>query len=168
MVQLGWRHNSTKVQPVWLKHGSMGWVLQNAIFQFTFKKCRNGELLYMKNLSVFILARKILFCSIIFPHSHKRTRPSTPTAPVRFVYGYRREGEGSRGSWKLYMLKKGQVFLLLKKRGYSPQSITVPTWSKKNVEKCIRDIQNHLLSISLIVIKYKILHYTEVPRININ
>jgi hypothetical protein len=101
---------------VWLKHGGTRWVLQNAIFkkveyftifQFTFKKCRNGELLYMKNLSVFILSRKILFCSIIFPHRHKRTCPSTPTASVRFVYGYRRETEESRGSWKLYMLKKG-------------------------------------------------------------
>ena len=129
---------------------------------------RQRNLGLMKNLSVFILARKILFCSIIFPHSHKRTCPSTLNAPVRLVYGYRREGEGSRGSWKLYMLKKGQVFLLLKKRGYSPQSITVPTWSEKNGWKCIRDIQNHLLSISLIVIKYKIIHYTEVPRININ
>ena len=84
----------------------------------------------MKNLSVFILARKILFCSIIFPHSHKRTRPSTPTAPVRFVYGYRREGEGSRGSWKLYMLKKGSGIFVVEEKGESPppsQSITVPT-----------------------------------------
>jgi hypothetical protein len=74
----------------------------------------------MKNLSVFILARKILFCSIIFPHSHKRTRPSTPTAPVRFVYGYRREGEGSRGSWKLYMLKKGSGIFVVEEKGESP------------------------------------------------
>ena len=75
------------------------------------------ELLYMKNLSVFILARKILFCSIIFPHSHKRTCPTHPTTPVRFVYGYRREGEGSRGSWKLYMLKKGSGIFVAEEKG---------------------------------------------------
>jgi hypothetical protein len=111
----------------------------------------------MKNLSVLTLARKILFCSIIFPHSHKRTCSYTPTAPVRFVYGYGREGEGSRGSWNFTCSKKGQVFLLLKKRVYPPPlSITVPTWSEKNGENYIRDIQNNLLSISLIVIKYTI------------
>jgi hypothetical protein len=87
------------------------------IFQFTFKKCRNGE---MKNLSVFILARKILFCSMIFPHSHKRTCPSTLNAPVRLVYGYRREGEGSRGSWKLYMLKKGSGIFVAEEKGVFP------------------------------------------------
>jgi hypothetical protein len=97
------------------------------IFQFTFKKCRNGELLSMKNLSVFILARKILFCSMIFPHSHKRTCPSIPNAPVRLVYGYRREGAGSRGSWKLYMLKKGSGIFVAEEKGVFPQSITVPT-----------------------------------------
>jgi hypothetical protein len=68
----------------------------------------------MNNLSVFILARKILFCSIILQHAHVLL---PLTAPVRLDYGYRREGEGSCGSWKLSMLKKGQVFLLLK-RGY--------------------------------------------------
>ena len=71
----------------------------------------------MKNLSVFILARKILFCSMIFPHSHKRTCPSTLNAPVRLVYGYRREGEGSRGSWKLYMLKKGSGIFVAEEKG---------------------------------------------------
>jgi hypothetical protein len=97
------------------------------IFQFTFKKCRNGELLSMKNLSVFILARKILFCSMIFPHSHKRTCPSIPNAPVRLVDGYRREGAGSRGSWKLYMLKIGSGIFVAEEKGVFPQSITVPT-----------------------------------------
>ena len=74
----------------------------------------------MKNLSVFILARKILFCSMIFPHSHKRTCPSTLNAPVRLVYGYRREGEGSRGSWKLYMLKKGSGIFVAEEKGVFP------------------------------------------------
>ena len=92
--------------------------------------------------------------------------PQCPT--VRLVYDYRREGAGSRGSWKLYMLKKGSGIFVAEEKGVFPQSITVPTWSEKNGWKCIRDMQNHLLSISLIVIKYKIIHYTEVPRININ
>jgi hypothetical protein len=66
--------------------------------------------------------------------------------------------------------KKGQIFLLLKKRGYfSSLPIKYCTHLiREKRGKCIRDIQNHLLSISLIVIKYKIIHYTEVPRININ
>jgi hypothetical protein len=150
----------------------MGWVLQNAIFkkveyftifQFTFKKCRNGELLYMKNLSVFILARTILFCSIILQHAHVLLHL---TAPVRFDYGYRREGDHGN----LTCSKRVRYFCCWRKGGISSpsQSITVPTWSEKNGGKCIRDIHNHLLSISLIVIKYKIIHYTEVPRINIH
>ena len=39
------------------------------------------------------------------------------------------------------------------RKGGIPPSITVPTWSEKNGKNCIRDIQNNLLSISLIVIK---------------
>ena len=54
---------------------------------------------------------------MIFPHSLKRTCPFTPNAPVRLVYGYRREGEGSRGSWKLYMLKKGSGIFVAEEKG---------------------------------------------------
>ena len=105
-----------------------------AIIYNVFGRQRNLGL--MKNLSVFILARKILFCSIISPHSHKRTCPSTPTVPVRFVYGYRREGMGSRRSWKLYMLKKRSGIFVAEEKGVSPPppSITVPTWSENKYQ----------------------------------
>jgi hypothetical protein len=49
------------------------------------------------------------------------------------------------------MLKKGSGILVAEEKGVAPQSINY-----------------HLLSISLIIIKYKIIHYAEVPRININ
>jgi hypothetical protein len=67
------------------------------------------------------------------------------------------------------MLKKWSGILVAEEKGISPQSINYCTHLiREKRGKCIRDIQSHLLSISLIVIKYKIIHYTEVPRINTN
>jgi hypothetical protein len=121
----------------------------------------------MKNLSVFILARKILFCSIILQHAHVLL---PLTAPVRLDYGYRREGEGSCGSWKLNMLKKGSGIFVAEEGVFPlpPNQLLYSLDQRKTGENVLETYKNHLLSISLIVIKYKIVHYTEVLRINIH
>lgn len=74
---------------------------------------------------------------MIFPHSHKRTCPSTPNAPVRLVYGYRREGEGSRGSWELYMLKKGSGIFVAEEKGVSPHQLLYPLDQRKTGENVL-------------------------------
>ena len=53
----------------------------------------------------------------------------------------------------LHAQKRVRYFCCWRKGYIPPPSITVPTWSEKNGKNYIRDIQNNLISISLIVIK---------------
>ena len=94
-----------------------------------------------------------------FPTQSQTHMSIYPHCPSLFcLWLQKRKGGISRIMETLHAQKRiTEVLFCWRKGGFPPpQSSTVPTWSEKNGKNCIRDIQNHLLSISLIVIKYKI------------